>query len=99
MLWSLLKETGLPPGDATSEQMRQLADREGVQPDRVVVTHRQNLVFPDVEQRSLKDLWRALKNLGSPSRTQTVQAILSPVPVSTIANLCQCTLDRHRPMD
>ena len=60
-----LKPTGVPPGDATSEQMdavADLADRYSF--GEIRVTHEQNLVFADVAKRDLHDLWVALKDLG-----------------------------------
>ncbi len=60
-----LKKTGVPPGDATADQMDAiagLADRFSF--GEVRVTHEQNLVFPHVEERRLHELWQALKPLG-----------------------------------
>lgn len=60
-----LKATGAAPGDLTANQMEAvaaLADRYSF--GRVVVTHRQNLVLPDVETRELAALWRELVPLG-----------------------------------
>jgi sulfite reductase (NADPH) hemoprotein beta-component len=60
-----LKKTGVPPGDATSEQMEaiaDLADRHSF--GELRVTHEQNLVFADVPQRDLYALWEALRALG-----------------------------------
>ena len=60
-----LKRTGVPPGDATSEQMEataDLADRYSF--GEVGVTHEQNLVLRDVRQRDLFELWSALRPLG-----------------------------------
>ena len=60
-----LKQTGYPPGDATSEQMEavaDLADRYGF--GEVRVSHHQNLVLPDIRKRDLFALWEALAELG-----------------------------------
>ncbi len=60
-----LKRRGLPPGDVTHAQMdaaADLADRYGM--GRIVVTHRQNLVLPDVKSRDLFALYRELRELG-----------------------------------
>lgn len=60
-----LKKTGVPPGDVTSEQMERiagLADRFSF--GELRVTHEQNLVFADVKQAELHDLWLALRDLG-----------------------------------
>ena len=60
-----LKKTGVPPGDVTGDQMdaiAALADRYSFGEMRV--THEQNLVFADVEQRDLFELWNKLVPLG-----------------------------------
>ena len=60
-----LKKTGVPPGDATAEQMdavADLADRYSF--GEIRVSHEQNLVFPDVRTCDLHELWRTLKELG-----------------------------------
>jgi sulfite reductase (NADPH) hemoprotein beta-component len=60
-----LKRTGVPPGDATAEQMdgiADLADRHSF--GEVGVTHEQNLVLRDVRQSDLFALWSALRPLG-----------------------------------
>ena len=56
-----LKTIGGVPGDATSEQMRTIADlAEKYSFDEVRVTHLQNLVLPHVKQDDLFTLWQAL---------------------------------------
>jgi len=60
-----LKRPGVPPGDVTADQLdaiAALADRYSF--GELRVTHEQNLVLPDVEQRQLHALWRELKALG-----------------------------------
>jgi sulfite reductase (NADPH) hemoprotein beta-component len=60
-----LKRPGVPPGDVTAEQLdaiAELADRYSF--GELRVTHEQNLVLPDVEQRALHALWREAKALG-----------------------------------
>jgi sulfite reductase (NADPH) hemoprotein beta-component len=60
-----LKKTGVPPGDATAEQLdfvAELADRYSF--GEVRVTHEQNLVLADVEQRELFALWQLVKAKG-----------------------------------
>ncbi len=60
-----LKKTGVPPGDATADQMDAIANlADGFSFGEVRVTHEQNLVFPHVEERCLYELWQALKPLG-----------------------------------
>ena len=60
-----LKKTGVPPGDATADQMDAIADLA----DRYTfgelrVSHEQNLIFAEVAQRDLDRLWRELRPLG-----------------------------------
>ncbi len=60
-----LKDHDLPPGDLRADQLEAVADlaeRHGF--GRVVVTHRQNLVLPDVRVGELYELWAALEELG-----------------------------------
>jgi sulfite reductase (NADPH) hemoprotein beta-component len=60
-----LKKTGVPPGDATAEQMdfvAELADRYSF--GELRVTHEQNLVLADVEQALLFGLWTEVKAKG-----------------------------------
>src|SRR5471030_1829132 len=60
-----LKKTGVPPGDATAEQMdfmADLADRYSFSELRV--THEQNIVLADVEQSKLFTLWQEAKAHG-----------------------------------
>jgi sulfite reductase (NADPH) hemoprotein beta-component len=60
-----LKKTGVPPGDATSDQMdavADLADRYSF--GELSVSHEQNLIFRDVRQADLFALWGELKTLG-----------------------------------
>jgi sulfite reductase (NADPH) hemoprotein beta-component len=60
-----LKKTGVPPGDATAEQMdfmADLADRYSFSELRV--THEQNIVLADVEQSKLFALWQEIKAKG-----------------------------------
>lgn len=60
-----LKKTGVPPGDATAEQMEfvaDLADRYSF--GELRVTHEQNLVLADVEQARLYEIWEQAKAKG-----------------------------------
>ncbi len=60
-----LKRPGVPPGDVTDTQLEaiaELADRYSF--GELRVTHEQNLVLPDVEQRELHALWREARALG-----------------------------------
>jgi len=57
-----LKEHGMAPGDATSAQMRVVADAaEAFGFGEIRVTHHQNLVLPDVERQALPALHALLK--------------------------------------
>jgi sulfite reductase (NADPH) hemoprotein beta-component len=60
-----LKKTGVPPGDATAEQMdfvAGLAERYGF--GEVRVSHEQNLILADVRSRDLFALWEAARPHG-----------------------------------
>jgi sulfite reductase (NADPH) hemoprotein beta-component len=69
------------PGDVTADQMdaiAALADRFGT--GRVVVTHRQNLVLPDVRIGDLRELHAALRELGfaTPNLDRITDVIACP---------------------
>jgi sulfite reductase (NADPH) hemoprotein beta-component len=60
-----LKKTGIPPGDATDEQMdavADLADRYSF--GELRVSHEQNLILADVRQKDLHALWQRVKEIG-----------------------------------
>ncbi len=60
-----LKKTGVPPGDATAEQMdfvAELGDKYSF--GELRVTHEQNLVLADVEQSKLFEVWQLAKSKG-----------------------------------
>jgi sulfite reductase (NADPH) hemoprotein beta-component len=60
-----LKKPGVPPGDATDAQMdliADLADRYSF--GEIRVTHTQNLLLADVEQRQVYELWQRLAEAG-----------------------------------
>jgi sulfite reductase (NADPH) hemoprotein beta-component len=60
-----LKRPGVPPGDATSDQMDaigDLADRYSF--GEISASHEQNLILRDVRQADLFELWTRLKPLG-----------------------------------
>ena len=60
-----LKKTGVPPGDATSDQMDAVADMaERYSFGELRVTHEQNLLLPDVKQADLYAVWREARALG-----------------------------------
>ncbi len=60
-----LKKTGVPPGDATSDQMDTVADlADAYSFGELTVSHEQNLIFTDVRQSELLALWSELKDLG-----------------------------------
>ncbi|HLB14098.1 MAG TPA: nitrite/sulfite reductase [Burkholderiales bacterium] len=60
-----LKKTGVPPGDATADQMDAIADlADRYSFGELRVSHEQNLIFADVAQRDLDTLWRELRPLG-----------------------------------
>jgi sulfite reductase (NADPH) hemoprotein beta-component len=60
-----LKKPGVPPGDATAEQMdfvADMADRYSF--GELRVTHEQNLVLADVKQSELFEVWQKIKAQG-----------------------------------
>ena len=60
-----LKKTGVPPGDATADQLDAVAafaDRYSF--GELRVSHEQNLIFADVRQSDLLSLWQQLKGQG-----------------------------------
>jgi sulfite reductase (NADPH) hemoprotein beta-component len=75
-----LKRTGVPPGDATAEQMdavADLADRYSF--GELRVTHEQNLLLPDVRQRDLYGVWEQARALR-----------LATANIGTITNIISC---------
>jgi sulfite reductase (NADPH) hemoprotein beta-component len=75
-----LKRTGVPPGDATAEQMdavAELADRYSF--GELRVTHEQNLLLPDVRQSELFMLWQEARALH-----------LATANIGMITNIISC---------
>lgn len=65
-----LKPVGAAPGDMTADQMDLMADlSDAYSFGEIRVTHRQNLVLPNVRKQDLFDLWTKLKavNLAEPN--------------------------------
>ncbi len=60
-----LKGHGDTPGDATSDQMRAIADlAEPFAHDELRISHEQNIVLPHVAQADLPAIYRTLKSIG-----------------------------------
>jgi sulfite reductase (NADPH) hemoprotein beta-component len=60
-----LKKTGVPPGDATADQIDFVADMaDKYSFGELRVTHEQNLVLADVKQTDLIELWKQVKEQG-----------------------------------
>ncbi|PZO56020.1 MAG: sulfite reductase [Alphaproteobacteria bacterium] len=60
-----LKRQDIAPGDATADEMDQLADiAERFSFGEIRVTHQQNLVLPSVSRARLQDLWAELEALS-----------------------------------
>lgn len=60
-----LKAPGIAPGDLTADQMDKVADlADRFSLGELRVSHRQNLVFPDVRQVDLALLWQELQSLS-----------------------------------
>ncbi len=76
-----LKAPNVPPGDVTSEQMRQIAElADQYNGGYIRSTHRQDLVFSDVEQSNCYELWQALEkiNLATANIGQVTDMICCP---------------------
>ena len=76
-----LTKLGAAPGDATSEQMRilaDLADQHGYSELRT--TKRQTIVFPHVRKDQVFDLWQSLEKYGlaSPHQGTLAQIVACP---------------------
>jgi sulfite reductase (NADPH) hemoprotein beta-component len=60
-----LKQTGVPPGDATADQMDAIADlADRYSFGELRVTHEQNLVLADVKLDDLHALWQQAREIG-----------------------------------
>ncbi|BCX87878.1 sulfite reductase (NADPH) hemoprotein beta-component [Methylomarinovum tepidoasis] len=76
-----LKPPGVAPGDLTSEQLERVADLcERYSFGVTRTTHTQNLVFADVRQTDLFELWQALKeiDLATPNIGKLTDMICCP---------------------
>src|SRR5882672_6513065 len=60
-----LKQTGVPPGDVTADQMERIADlADRYSFGELRVSHEQNLIFADVQIADLHALWGEIRALG-----------------------------------
>ena len=60
-----LKAPGVPPGDATADQMETVADlAERFSFGEIRVSHEQNLILADVRQDDLYSVWQAARKAG-----------------------------------
>jgi sulfite reductase (NADPH) hemoprotein beta-component len=60
-----LKKTGVPPGDATAEQMEAVAELADTYSfGEVRVSHEQNLILADVKQADLHAVWQKARAIG-----------------------------------
>ncbi|NMG72408.1 nitrite/sulfite reductase [Parazoarcus communis] len=60
-----LKRTGVPPGDATADQMDLVADlADRFSAGEIRVSHEQNLILPNVPLRELYPLWEIIRTQG-----------------------------------
>jgi sulfite reductase (NADPH) hemoprotein beta-component len=76
-----LKAPDVPPGDVTDAQLDAVADlAERYSFGEVRTTHRQNLIFADVKQADLYELWQALAalNLATPNIGTATDMICCP---------------------
>jgi sulfite reductase (NADPH) hemoprotein beta-component len=81
-----LKKTGVPPGDATSDQMDAVADlADAYSFGEIRVSHEQNLIFAHVKQAALLALWGELMTWASPPRTSVSSPTSSAAPAAISA--------------
>ena len=76
-----LTKLGAAPGDATSEQMRVLADlADQYSYSELRTTKRQTIVFPHVRKDQVFDLWQSLEKYGlaSPHQGTLAQIVACP---------------------
>ena len=76
-----LTQLGTAPGDATSEQMRMIADlADQYSRSELRTTKRQNLVFPHVRNDEVHLLWKALEenDLASPHQGTLAHVVACP---------------------
>ena len=76
-----LKPSDVAPGDLTAEQLDEIADlAERYSFGEVRTTHRQNLVFADVKQADLFQLWQLLSklNVATPNIGMATDMICCP---------------------
>ena len=76
-----LTKLGTAPGDATSEQMRILADlADQYSYSELRTTKRQTIVFPHVRKDQIFDLWQSLEKYGlaSPHQGTLAQIVACP---------------------
>jgi len=76
-----LTKLGAAPGDATSEQMRILADlADQYSYSELRTTKRQTIVFPHVRKDQIFDLWKSLEKFGlaSPHQGTLAQIVACP---------------------
>lgn len=76
-----LKPVGGVPGDATSEQMRAIANvAETHSMDQLRATHEQNIVLPHVRKDQLYTVWRKLaaQGLDAPNKGMVTDIIACP---------------------
>jgi sulfite reductase (NADPH) hemoprotein beta-component len=75
------KVTGVPPGDVTDIQMDAVADwSERFGFGEIRISHEQNFVLPDVEQRRLFELWQLadVEQLATPNIGKLTNIICCP---------------------
>lgn len=76
-----LKQPGVAPGDVSDSQLDAIADlADRFSFSRVVVTHAQNLVLPDVELAQLREVYEQLQRwrLATPNHERITDSICCP---------------------
>lgn len=81
IIYLSLKHPAQPPGDLTADQMEQVADlADSYSFGEIRVVHTQNLVFADVRNKDVYELWRELDkiNLATPNIGTLTDVICCP---------------------
>ncbi len=93
-----LKSPDSPPGDITDSQLEALADlADEYSFGEIRTTHRQNLIFADVKQVDLFQLWQLLSNIGltTPNMNTATDIICCPgLDFCSLANASSISVTR-----
>ena len=92
-----LKKTGVPPGDATADQMDAVADlADAYSFGELRVSHEQNLILADVRQADLYELWQKAQSAGTRDAEHRTAHQHHRVPGRRFLLARQCEVDPGR---